>query len=102
MSQRYLFLAFRDANIIKIERQEVFQSKVEGLPWFCYGQMGMTLFDFRPTAVPPSEDADFVGAEYVGADFLGIDDLLSRSGDDLGLDVDASGHLVLVEGRDFD
>ncbi len=74
--------------------------------------MGMTLFDFRPPAVPPSEDADFLGTEYVGADFLGadflgadflgIDDLLSRSGDDLGLDVDASGHLVLVEGRDFD
>jgi hypothetical protein len=69
--------------------------------------MGMTLFDFRLSAVPPSEDADFlaaahVGADFLGADLLGIDDLLSRSGDDLGLDVDASGHLVLVEGRDFD
>ncbi|MEO3430548.1 hypothetical protein AAFN88_16960 [Pelagibius sp. CAU 1746] len=34
--------------------------------------------------------------------FLKVDDLLSRGGDDLGLDVDPSGRLVLVEGRDFD
>lgn len=58
----------------------------------------MTLSDFRsdwgfrPTV--PFETAE--------EDALGIDDLLSRSGDDLGLEVDATGHLVLVEGRDFD
>jgi len=54
--------------------------------------MGMTHFDFRTPADPSLEEAVS----------LGVDDLLSRSGDDLGLDVDASGHLVLVEGRDFD
>ncbi|WP_193368138.1 hypothetical protein [Pelagibius marinus] len=52
----------------------------------------MSLFDFRPPADPSPEDTVF----------LRVDDLLSRSGDDLGLDIDASGHLVLVEGRDFD
>lgn len=31
---------------------------------------------------------------------LKVDDLLSRGSDDLGLDVDASGYLVLVEGGD--
>ena len=54
--------------------------------------MVMTLFDFRAPADSSPDDVVF----------LGVDDLLSRSGDDLGLDVDASGHLVLVEGRDFD
>jgi hypothetical protein len=55
-------------------------------------QMGMILLEFPAPAVPPPEDAVI----------LEVDDLLSRSGDDLGLDVDASGHLILVEGRDFD
>lgn len=52
----------------------------------------MTLFDFLPPADPSPDDAAF----------LRVDDLLSRSGDDLGLDVDARGRLILVEGRDFD
>ncbi len=56
------------------------------------GRLGMTLFDFRPPADPSPGDAVS----------LGVDDLLSRSGDDLGLDVDARGRLILVEGRDFD
>ena len=58
----------------------------------------MTLLDFRRSGdcrpQPPGEPA--------GDDSLGLDDLVSRSGDDLGLDVDPAGQLVLVEGCDFD
>jgi len=56
------------------------------------------LFDLRalgglrpqPPAAPANEDS------------LALDDLVSRGGDGLGLDVDATGYLVLIEGRDFD
>jgi hypothetical protein len=54
----------------------------------------MTLFDYRNT-----------GSVLVNADgggCLELDDLLSFGGDDLGLDVDPSGHLVLTEGVDFE
>jgi hypothetical protein len=35
-------------------------------------------------------------------DCLELDDLVSRAGDDLGLEVDAVGYLVLTEGEDFE
>ena len=58
----------------------------------------MALFDFRESAdfrpLPPTDPA--------GDDSLGLDDLVSRSGDDLSFDVDPTGHLVLIEGCDFD
>ena len=58
----------------------------------------MTLYDFRGAEAawieaPPAPDA--------GAG-LGIDDLLSGCGDDLGIDVDGGGCLVLIEGCDFE
>lgn len=55
----------------------------------------MTLFEFRNTggALQVSEAGDSP---------LELDDVLSFGGDDLGLDVDSSGHLVLTEGVDFE
>ena len=55
----------------------------------------MTLFDYR------ASDAMLLGSA-AGSRFLELDDLLSFGGDDLGLDIDLSGHLVLTEGVDFD
>ena len=58
----------------------------------------MTLFDNRESGgLRPQPSGDSGGGES-----LGLDDLVSRSGDDLDLEVDATGHLVLIEGRDFD
>jgi hypothetical protein len=59
------------------------------------GRQDMTLFDFRSTGgiAPDSETGD---------GHLELDDVLSFGGDDLGLDVDSSGHLVLTEGVDFE
>ena len=54
----------------------------------------MTLFDYR------ASDAVMLGS--AGSRFLELDDLLSFGGDDLGLDIDLSGHLVLTEGVDFE
>lgn len=58
----------------------------------------MTVIDFCAFAAsrPPPPG----GAAEDGA--LELDDLVSRGGDDLAFDVDATGHLVLVEGSDFD
>jgi len=56
----------------------------------------MTSFELRGTAeawiesLQPSEPS------------LTLDDVLTYSGDDLGLEVDDTGHLVLVEGVDFE
>jgi hypothetical protein len=59
------------------------------------GRQDMTLFDFRASGgLPPGLDLE--------SDRLELDDLLSFGGDDLGLDVDSSGHLVLTEGVDFE
>ena len=59
------------------------------------GRQDMTLFDFRASGdPPPGLDLD--------SDRLELDDVLSFGGDDLGLDVDSSGHLVLTEGVDFE
>lgn len=55
----------------------------------------MTLFDYRASSVL------FIDADRASGQ-LQIDDVLSFGGDDLGLDVDSSGHLVLTEGVDFD
>ena len=55
----------------------------------------MTLFDFRTRSVllqGPEPDSNS----------LELDDVLSFGGDDLGLDIDSSGHLVLTEGVDFE
>ena len=58
----------------------------------------MTLFsdsgadDFKPDRVWPQSDGDYIE----------IDELLSRSGGDLVLDVDPAGYLLLIEGADFD
>ena len=55
----------------------------------------MTLFEYRNTgALLPVSEA--------GGSHLEIDDVLSFGGDDLGLDIDSSGHLVLTEGVDFE
>jgi hypothetical protein len=55
----------------------------------------MTLFDFR-TNRPLQQGGEFDRGS------LELDDLLSFGGDDLGLDVDSDGHLVLTEGVDFE
>lgn len=64
----------------------------------------MTLIDFRRASGFRGVSIFPSNAVFEVADdaFLGIDDILSRGGDDLGLDVDKTGHLVLVEGKDFD
>ena len=57
----------------------------------------MTLFDNRESGgLRPQPSGE------PGGDSLGLDDLVSRSGDDLDLEIDATGQLVLIEGRDFD
>ncbi|GAB4372245.1 MAG: hypothetical protein Kow00114_33600 [Kiloniellaceae bacterium] len=37
-----------------------------------------------------------------GGASLDIDEILSRGGDDLGLEVDGDGYLTLIEGSDFE
>lgn len=63
-----------------------------------YGQMGMTLIDMNELfGLRPN------GSAGLSPDrFLYPDDVLSDSEDDLGLDVDNKGHLILVGGRDLD
>ena len=55
----------------------------------------MTLFEFRTGSVLLQDIEP-------GGSHLELDDLLSFGGDDLGLDIDAKGHLVLTEGVDFE
>lgn len=59
----------------------------------------IALKDFRRAAVRRRSAAE---KAPVAAPPLAIDDVLSYSGDDLGLEVDETGHLVLVEGVDFE
>jgi hypothetical protein len=62
----------------------------------------MTLFDFRmPRGSQPDAGACSLG-QAAGGDCLELDDLLSFGGDDLGLEVDESGCLMLTEGADFE
>lgn len=63
-----------------------------------YGQMGMTLIDMNELFGLRSNSAAGLSPDR----FLCPDDVLSDSDDDLGLDVDKEGHLVLVGGRDLD
>jgi hypothetical protein len=59
------------------------------------GRQDMTLFEFRASGgLPPGLD--------LGSGHLELDDVLSFGGDELGLDIDSSGHLVLTEGVDFE
>ena len=59
------------------------------------GRQDMTLYDYRASGA-------LVLGDESGGSRLEIDDVLSFGGDDLGLDVDSNGHLVLTEGVDFE
>lgn len=53
----------------------------------------MTLFDFRPSRATLPE----IASSELGGDYLEYDDLLA-SGDELRLEEDSGGYLVLIEG----
>lgn len=57
----------------------------------------MLLFEFRGASDAWADSLQSTTSDST----LSLDDVLSYASDDLGLEVDESGHLVLTEGIDF-